>query len=99
MNQIPFHASHSDRKSLDSWILDDPEASFLMQMQGDSMQEHGIHHGDMLVVERAAEARANDLVITVRDGGWMLNTYQEAIGSKEPLTIQAVLKALVRKYT
>ena len=34
MEQAPFHAPNSGRQSLDEWILDNPEASFLMKMEG-----------------------------------------------------------------
>jgi SOS-response transcriptional repressor LexA len=98
METAPFHAPHSQKQSLDEWILDDPQASFLMKMEGDSMIEHGIHHGDMLVIQRASEARMNDLVIVVDEDAWSVRPYSEVSGSSEPLTVQAVVKALVRKY-
>lgn len=98
METAPFHAPSSRRTSLDEWILDDPEASFLMKMEGDSMREHGIHHGDMLIIERATEARINDFVVTVREGSWSIDRYEEILKLAEPLTIRAVVRGLVRKY-
>ena len=98
MEQAPFHAPESQKRSLDEWILDDPEASFLMKMEGDSMNDYGIHHGDMLVIERAAEARKNDLVIIVRDGNWSVDAYNRLERFPGTFTVHAVIKALVRKY-
>ena len=69
-----------------------------MQMEGDSMRKHGIYHGDMLIVERAAEAQVNDFVVTVQEGSWSINQYKDILELAEPLTVQAVIRGIVRKY-
>lgn len=100
MEQAPFHPAKAGRKSLDEWILDDPEASFLMTMEGDAMQNYGIYHGDMLIIKRASEARVNDIIISTKDGGWSIDTYKPRTNNSddELVTIHAVVRALVRKY-
>lgn len=100
MEQAPFHPATGSRQSLDEWILNDPEASFLMQMEGNAMHDHGIHHGDMLIIERTNEARGNDIVITTKDGGWSIDIYKSlhAIADHEPITVHAVVRGLVRRY-
>lgn len=45
-----------------------PAATFFLQAAGDSMIEAGIHDGDILVVDRSAEARHNRVVIAALDG-------------------------------
>jgi DNA polymerase V len=98
METAPFHAPTESRPNLDEWIIGDLQASFLMKMEGDAMIEHGIHHGDMLIVERASEAFNNDIVVVVEDGSWSIKLYQDAAQSAEPMMVQAVVKGLVRKY-
>jgi DNA polymerase V len=104
MEQAPFHPATDTRPSLDEWILNDPEASFIMQMQGDAMHDHGIYHGDMLIIERTNEARANDIVISTNprdlDNGWSISTYKSLheIREQEPITVHAVVRGLVRRY-
>lgn len=101
MEQAPFHPAKERQTTLDEWILDDPEASFIMKMQGDSMNKNGIYHNDMLIIERTNQASNSDLVIIVKDGSWSIESYSELINDgtdKENFVIQAVVKALVRKY-
>jgi SOS-response transcriptional repressor LexA len=102
MEQTPFHPAKERRTTLDEWILDDPEASFLMTMEGDAMQNHGIHHGDMLIIKRASEARVNDIIISTVDGEWSISTNKSQITTQDQndglITIHAVVRALVRKY-
>ena len=45
-----------------------PAATFFLQAAGDSMIGVGIHDGDLLVVDRSAEARHNRIVIAALDG-------------------------------
>ncbi len=45
-----------------------PAATFFLQATGDSMIEVGIHDGDLLVVDRSAEAHHNRVVIAALDG-------------------------------
>jgi hypothetical protein len=39
--------------SLDEHLIHNPGSTFLMRVQGDDWWEQGIHHGDLLVVDRA----------------------------------------------
>lgn len=45
-----------------------PAATFFLQATGESMIGVGIHDGDLLVVDRSAEARHNRIVIAALDG-------------------------------
>lgn len=40
-----------------------PAATFFVRVQGDSMEGAGIHHGDILVVDRSLEARHDCIVV------------------------------------
>ena len=44
-------------------LIRDPAQSLLVRVAGDSMQGAGIRHGDLLVVERAHQARAGAIVV------------------------------------
>lgn len=45
-----------------------PAATFFLRASGDSMLGAGIHDGDLLVVDRSAEAAHNRVVIAALDG-------------------------------
>ena len=53
---------------LNEHLIAHKEATFYVQATGDSMTGAGIQEGCLLVVDRALEARHNDIVIAVIDG-------------------------------
>lgn len=53
---------------LNDHLIEHKEATFFLQAAGDSMIGAGIQEGTLLVVDRALEARHNDIVIAVVDG-------------------------------
>ncbi|UJB33745.1 LexA family transcriptional regulator [Chromobacterium sp. Beijing] len=57
-----------DAISLDSYLIDDPAATFLVRVRGDSMHGAGIDEGDLLVVDKGLAAHHGDIVIAVIDG-------------------------------
>jgi repressor LexA len=64
-----------DTLSLDEFLISKPEATFLLKVTGDSMLEAGILPGDMVLVERGAEPKANDIVIAQVDGEWTMKYF------------------------
>ena len=50
------------------YLIKHPAATFFLRAAGDSMIEAGIHHGDILIVDRAIESVDNNVVIAVVDG-------------------------------
>jgi DNA polymerase V len=54
-----------DRLDLAEYLTPHPETSFLIRVEGESMIDAGINHGDLLVVERGKEARNGDVVIAL----------------------------------
>ncbi|MCT8469436.1 translesion error-prone DNA polymerase V autoproteolytic subunit [Chromohalobacter canadensis] len=51
-----------------SHLIQHPSATFYVRAQGDSMVQHGIHDGDLLIVDRALEPRDGDILIIAIDG-------------------------------
>lgn len=54
--------------NLHELVVKNPAATFFLRASGDSMIGVGIHDGDLLVVDRSAEASANKIVIAAVDG-------------------------------
>lgn len=57
-----------------------PAATFFLQAAGDSMIDAGIHDGDILVVDRSAEARHNRVVIAALDGELLVKFLKQRAG-------------------
>ena len=109
----PAEEELSDTMSMDEYLIDNKEATFMLKVKGDSMIGAGIMPGDMVLVERGREARDGDIVIAEIDHGWTMKYLHRRNGKiilmpanpkylpilpKEELKIAAVVKAVVRKY-
>lgn len=64
----PAEDFSAKRIDLTEQLITHPAATFLAKVSGDSMKEDGIWDGDVLVVNRAIQARHNHIVMAVVDG-------------------------------
>ena len=102
-----------DTMSFDQYLIENPEATYILKVKGDSMIDAGIHSGDMVIVERGANYRNGDIVVAEVDGEWTIKFFRERGGRpflepankdyepiypKQELSITAVVRAVVRKY-
>jgi SOS regulatory protein LexA len=99
--------------SLDEYLVARPEASFLLQVSGDSMIGEGIMPGDLVIVEKGREPKNGDVVIAEVDGDWTMKTFRKEKGEvfleaanpnypvirpRQELKLAGVVTAVVRKY-
>ena len=54
--------------SLDKHLVQNPASTFMAYANGDSMIRVGIHHEDILIIDRSLDARDGDIVIAVLHG-------------------------------
>jgi DNA polymerase V len=54
--------------SLDSFVVQHPEATFYVRVAGDSMRDAGISANDILVVDRALPATHNAIIVAMIEG-------------------------------
>jgi SOS regulatory protein LexA len=102
-----------DTISLDEYLINHPDTSFLLQVSGDSMVEEGIMPGDLVIVEKGREPKNGDIVIAEVDSEWTLKYFKrdgktvvlEAANPKYPiirakseLRVGGVITAVIRKY-
>jgi SOS regulatory protein LexA len=102
-----------DTLSLDELLIQNPEATFLLKVSGDSMSGAGILPGDMVIVDKGQPPKSGDIVIAEVDGAWTMkylrkrgesvtllpaNPDYKAIRPKSELRIAGVVTAVVRKY-
>jgi DNA polymerase V len=57
---------------LNEALIRHPSSTFFLRVSGDSMIGAGIHHGDLLVVDRSLEPRPPRIVVAVLDGAFTL---------------------------
>lgn len=109
MGEEVFHQSIS----LDEWVVSDPDATYMLQVEGDSMIDAGIHKGDYVIVEMTSNIKPGNIVVAELDGEWTLKylrsknnqQYLQAANKNYPdmypknnLTIHARVIGVVRRY-
>ena len=67
---FPSPADDYVEKSLDlnQFLVQKPAATFFVKAQGDSMLGAGIHHNDILIVDRSIEATPGKIVVCALNG-------------------------------
>ena len=109
----PAEEDRGEHMNLDEFLIPRRDASYMLTVKGDSMQDAGIIDGDMVVVERGGDARPGAIVIAEIDGAWTMKYYRVKAGKpyleaankkykpifpKGELKIAAIVRAVVRKY-
>lgn len=60
------------RPNLDEYLVRNPESTFLARASGNSLQDAGIHDGDLLVIDRAVPPTTGSIVVAVIEGQFVL---------------------------
>ncbi|HJP18320.1 MAG TPA: transcriptional repressor LexA [Nitrospinota bacterium] len=109
----PAEEELADTISLDKFLIQNKEATFLLKVSGDSMSEAGILPGDMVIVDKGKSPKTGDIVIAEVDGEWTIKYLRKRgkkislvpanpkyipITPKKELVIGGVVTAVVRKY-
>lgn len=81
--------------SLDEYLIEREEATYLLTVTTDSMENAGILKGDTLVVERGRDPKRGDIVILEDSGEYRMEYF---LPRGIPQKIAAVVRAVVRKY-
>lgn len=103
----------ADTMSLDDWLIEHPQASYMLTVSGDSMIEAGIVQGDTVIVDRQKAPRTGDIVVAQVDTDWTMkyfmkrgnsvflraaNKHYPDIHPDGELKIAGVVTSVIRKY-
>ena len=109
----PAEEEKVDLMSLDEYLIKNPQSTFLLKVDGDSMIDAGIHPGDLVLIQKDLTPRNGDIVIASVDGEWTMKYYEKNRGKvtlraankkyppvepEQELVIAGVVIADVRKY-
>ncbi len=102
-----------DTMSIDDYLIDHKESTYILEVKGESMIEAGIQEGDLVIVDRKKLPKEGDIVIAEVDGGWTMKYLRKKGGQvylepanknfkniypKEDMRIAAVVRGVIRKY-
>jgi len=103
----------ADTVSLDDLLIEKKAFTYMLEVDGDSMIDAHIEKGDMVLVEKANTAKDGQIVIAEVDGEFTMKYFRkngakvwlepanknyQPIYPERSLNINAVLKAVIRKY-
>jgi SOS regulatory protein LexA len=109
----PAEEETADLMSLDEYLIENKEATFILKVSGESMIDAGIMPGDMVLVERGRDPRDGDIVIAEVDNAWTMKYFRkkgnkiilepankkfQPIIPKSDLRVAAVVRSVIRKY-
>jgi SOS regulatory protein LexA len=102
-----------DTITIDEFLIENRDATYMLKVDGESMKDAGIMHGDIVLVERTTNYKPGDIVVAEVDGEWTVkylrknkngfflepaNNEYQPIYPHTNLNIAAVVKAVMRKY-
>jgi repressor LexA len=109
----PAEEELQDTMSLDDFLIEKKESTYIVVVDGDSMIDAHIEDGDIVIAERATIARDGQIVIANIDGEFTMKYFRQKGGKAwlEPanknfrpmhpeynLDIVAIIRGVVRKY-
>jgi repressor LexA len=109
----PIEGTSTEPFLVDDYVVRHPSRTVMVPVRGDSMENAGIHDGDIAVVERGTGAKPGDFVVAIVDneltlkelirerGRFVLKPHNPAypvIRPKGELEIFGVMVGLVRRY-
>ena len=102
-----------DSLSIEQYLVENPNRSFLLKVSGDSMINAGINEGDIVIIEKDKDPREGDILAAYIDGAWTLKFLKKDKGQvylspanpkyplfvpKKELIVGGVVTGVVRKY-
>ncbi len=60
---------------LNDLLIDHPESTFFVRVEGDSMEGAGIFSGDILVIDRSLQVRSGDIVVAAVFGEMLVKRF------------------------
>lgn len=103
----------ADMVNLDDLLIEKKATTYMLEVDGDSMIDAHIEKGDMVLVEKRNQAKDGEIVIAEVDGEFTMKYFRKKgdkvwlepanknykpIYPEHSLNINAVLKAVIRKY-
>ncbi len=79
---FPSPATDHIDQSLDltEYLVLHPEATFFLRVKGDSMTGAGIHHGDLLIVDRSLAPASGRVIVAALNGELTVKRLQRSRG-------------------
>lgn len=76
----PAEEELADTITIGEYLVRHKESSYLLQVEGDSMIDAGIHDKDMVIFERGGDVKPGDIVVALTEEGYTLKYLRKKSG-------------------
>lgn len=76
----PADEELADTITVGEYLIRNKDASYLLEVEGDSMQGAGILSGDLVIFERGKEPKVGDIVIALLEDGYTIKYLRKKQG-------------------
>ena len=83
--------------SLEHFLLQNSDNTYLLKVQGDSLVHEGIKRGDLVILDAKRTPKEDDIVAACIDDKWTVN-YLKSLGLTDNNNIGGVVVSVIRKY-
>jgi DNA polymerase V len=84
-----------DTMSIDDFLIENKEATFMLRVHSDAMSHLGILRGDLVVADRSKNPYPGNIVIAAIDGSFVMAYFEDLHKESK---VEAVVTAVIRKY-
>jgi len=96
--KIPFANDHVARSlDLHELLVDHPEATFFVRVEGDSMIEAGVYSGDILIVDRSLPAQNGKIIVAVIDGEFTVKRFDKYSTEESDFQVWGVVTYVIHR--
>jgi len=116
--QAWFHAPAEEQSrysvELNNYVIEHPNTSVLLRVQGESMISAGIYTGDIVIVDKSQPVKHGDIVVAQIDGSYTIKYFYKTSSGQiyleawdeqrtqmfptEELELFGVVVSLIRKF-
>lgn len=90
----PANEELADTVTVGDYLIRDKDASYLLRVEGNSLEEEGLIDGDMVVFERGHSYKPGMLVVVLGENGYTL----QRLGSIRLVEVVGVVTGSFRSY-
>ena len=61
--------------NLDKLLVNNPPSTFMAYAEGESMINIGIHHGDIIIIDRSLNPQNKDIIVAILEGEFLIKQF------------------------